>query len=256
MVERAAALDVGKHEVVASRPCPWPCRRGSGSGRRGQEVRKTLEDAGIKLDSVAADVLGVSGRRCWASRAGRCWARWSPANATPRSWPSWPRAGCARSSPSCARRCAAASATTTRCWSGRPLTTRGHLEGAIAALDGRIDEVIAPFAVARDRLGDHHRGRQARRRGHIAEIGVDMTVFPTAGHLASRAGRCPGNNGTGGKRRSASRPGQPVAGRRADRVRLGRCQKPGHLSTGPVLAAGPAHRQAARRRSPWATPSW
>jgi transposase len=41
-----------------------------------------------------------------------------------------------------------------------------QLEGAIAALDGRIDEVIAPFAVARDRLGDHHRGRQARRRVH------------------------------------------------------------------------------------------
>jgi hypothetical protein len=52
------------------------------------------------------------------------------------------------------------------CWSGWPLTTRGHLDGAIAALDGRIDEVIAPFAVARDRPGHHHRGRQARRRVH------------------------------------------------------------------------------------------
>ena len=35
----------------------------------------------------------------------------------------------------------------------------------------------------------------------IAEIGTDMSVFPTAGHLASWAGICPGNNSSGGKRR-------------------------------------------------------
>ena len=81
----------------------------------------------------------------------------------------------------------------------------GHLEqleGAIAALDRRVDEVITPFARARDRLDTITGVGKRAAETIVAEIGVDMTVFPTAGHLASWAGRCPGNNRTGGKRRS------------------------------------------------------
>jgi len=44
------------------------------------------------------------------------------------------------------------------------------------------------------------RCRPVRRRGIIAEISVDMSRFPTAGHLASWAGMCPGNHESGGKR--------------------------------------------------------
>jgi transposase len=85
-----------------------------------------------------------------------------------------------------------------------------HLEGAIAALDRRVDEVIAPFARARDRLDTITGVGKRAAETIIAEIGVDMSVFPTAAHLASWAGRCPGNNRTGGKRRS----GKPTRGNR------------------------------------------
>ena len=70
--------------------------------------------------------------------------------------------------------------------------------------------MIAPFAQARDQLDTITGVGKRAAETIIAEIGTDMTVFPTAGHLASWAGRCPGNNRTGGKRRS----GKPTKGNR------------------------------------------
>ena len=70
-----------------------------------QRIQKTLEDAGIKLDSVAAEVLGVSGRAMLAALVA--------GERDPEVLAELAAARCARRSRRCARRCAAASATTT-----------------------------------------------------------------------------------------------------------------------------------------------
>jgi transposase len=85
-----------------------------------------------------------------------------------------------------------------------------HLEVAIARLDGEVDRVMGPFSQPRARLDTITGVGKRAAESIIAEIGVDMSVFPTAGHLASWAGRCPGNNVTGGKRHS----GKPTKGNR------------------------------------------
>ena len=60
-----------------------------------------------------------------------------------------------------------------------------HLETAIANLDVEIDRVMIPFTTSRDRLDTITGIGKRAAECIIAEIGVDMTRFPTAAHLAS-----------------------------------------------------------------------
>jgi len=77
-----------------------------------------------------------------------------------------------------------------------------HLTTMIEGLDHRIEEVVDPFAeplrLLRSIPGIGERAAQVI----ISEIGVDMSRFPTAAHLASWAGLCPGNNESAGKHKT------------------------------------------------------
>jgi transposase len=81
---------------------------------------------------------------------------------------------------------------------------------AIDELNTRIEVMIAPFRAARDLVITIPGISALVADVVIAETGADMTRFPTAGHLASWAGTCPGSNESAGQVKSTrTRPGNP-----------------------------------------------
>ena len=167
-----------------------------------QRLEKLLEDAGIKLSSVASDISGVSGRAMLQALIN---GQRDPAALAELA----------------KRRLRSKIPELTQALTGRFGEHHGflaqlHLDlidqhtHAVDQLTARIEVVIEPFRGARDLIITIPGISERVADVIIAETGADMARFPTPGHLASWAGTCPGSHESAGRIKSTkTRPGNP-----------------------------------------------
>jgi len=167
----------------------------SDRARVANRIQKVLEDANIKLASVATDVLGVSGRAMLEAMIhGQDDAELLADLAKRRLRAKLPEL----------RQALSGKVTDHHRFLLRTLLEQvAHLEQMIASYSQRIEEEMVPFASTRDRLQTIPGVDQRTAECLIAELGIQMDQFPSEGHLASWAGLCSGMNESAGKKRSA-----------------------------------------------------
>ena len=162
--------------------------------RVANRVQQVLEDANIKLGTVATNILGASGRDMLrALIAGE---------QDPEKLADLARRQLRNKIPELRRALEGKVTDHHRFLVGQLLAHVEHLEGQIEALSLRIEEVSRPFASANKAVSSLPGFEQRSAQNVLAEIGADMEPFPSAAHLASWAGVCPGNNESAGKRKS------------------------------------------------------
>jgi len=198
-------------------------------------IQKTLEDANIKLASVASDVLGKSGRDML-----RAIVR---GESDPVVLAELARQRLRAKIPQLQEALLGEVTAHHRFLLGMLLEQVEFLETQIARLGQRIAEVLpAPFAEAVARLETIPGIDRRAAQNIVAEIGADLKPFKSVGHLASWVGICPGNHESAGKRRS----GRTTKGNAWLRVTLVQCAWAASHTKDTYLAAQ-YKRLAARR---------
>jgi transposase len=162
--------------------------------REANRLHKALEDTGIKLDCVASDILGKSGRAMLDALV--------QGTTDPEVLADLAKGRLRAKLPALREALEGRFEAHHALVIGAILAHLDFLDEQIARLSDAIEAQLGPFAAGVE-LATSLTG-VARRTAEVlvSEIGVEMTVFPTAGHLASWAGGCPGNDQSAGKRRS------------------------------------------------------
>jgi len=166
-------------------------------------IQKVLEDANIKLASVASDTVGTSGRAMLdAIVAGQT---------NPEELAQMSRGKLRRRIPELRTALHGKVTDHHRFLLRQLLEWLRFLEVQLKDMDAEIADRLTQDAEQISRLCTIPGVDRITASGLVAEIGLDMTRFPSAHHLASWAGLCPGNRESAGKRLSgATRKGSPA----------------------------------------------
>lgn len=162
--------------------------------RAANRLHKLLQDAGLKLASVATDILGVSGRAMLEALV--------QGTTDPAVLADLARGKLRKKLPALREALSGRFRPHHAFLVGEVLAQVDYLDEAIATVSAEVETHLGPFQTQLTHLDTVHGIAQRTAEVIIAEIGVDMSAFPSDRHLASWAGLCPGNNESAGKHQS------------------------------------------------------
>jgi transposase len=162
--------------------------------REANRLHKALEDTNVKLDCVASDILGVSGRAMLDALVS--------GTTDPEILAELAKGRLRQKLPQLREALEGRFDELHALLIGAILAHLDFLDEQIDRLSDAIDERLAPFEAAVELLCTIPGVQRRTAQTILAEIGPDMSVFPSARHLASWAGQCPGNDRSAGKQRS------------------------------------------------------